>query len=190
MASTGVHCDRVESRFNSVNVMGHAKMIYQVTPIDFDSVKGHNGNALALKGYIQKFVTLSNNPSLNNQLFSISFWMKQDPTFPSNSAVLSHINFTHTSGWSFERIWKSVDRLKFSVANTRGDLFTVQSPIHSGSFDHIVGTFDGSTVKIYLNGALMNSTRFYGVFQPDPGVPINIGQNSYDHDKAWMGTNR
>jgi glucose/arabinose dehydrogenase len=187
VASTGIHCDRVEIRFNSFYVMGNAKMIYQVTPTDFDSVKGHNGNALALKGYVQKFVTLANKPSLNNQLFSISFWMKQDPAFTSNSAVLSHINFTHTSGWSFERIWKPVDRLKFSVANTRGDLFTVQSPIHSGSFDHIVGTFDGRVVKIYLNGALMNSTRFYGEFQPDPGVPINIGQNSYDHDKAWMG---
>jgi glucose/arabinose dehydrogenase len=187
MASAGVHCDRMQDRFDSFSVMGDAKTIYKVTPIDYDSATGHKGNGLSLKGYIQKYVTLPNDPSLNHQLFSISFWMKQDPTSPSESAVLSHTNFTHSTGWSFKRIWKPVDRLEFSVANTKGDVYSVQSPIHSGRFDSVVGTFDGRSVKIYLNGALMNSTRFYGEYQADPGVPINIGQNSYDHDNAWKG---
>jgi hypothetical protein len=53
-----------------------------------------------------------------------------------------------------------VDRLSFGVANVSGfapvALSTTQVVV--GQFYHVVGTFDGSSVKIYINGVLENQT--------------------------------
>ena len=53
-----------------------------------------------------------------------------------------------------------VDRLSFGVANVNGfapvALSTTQVVV--GQFYHVVGTFDGSTVKMYVNGVLENQT--------------------------------
>ena len=44
--------------------------------------------------------------------------------------------------------------VQFSVTNTDGKIFTVSCPVDAGIFENIVGTFDGKTVKIYVNGSL------------------------------------
>ena len=72
----------------------------------------------------------------NPPIFSVSFWINQDPTLQANSAIISHINHSHNAGWSFERIWQPVDHLEFSVASTNGDLFTAQSPISAELYPH------------------------------------------------------
>jgi hypothetical protein len=53
-----------------------------------------------------------------------------------------------------------VDRLSFGVANVDGfaPVAVSTTPVVVGQFYHVVGTFDGTTVKLYVNGVLENQT--------------------------------
>ncbi len=47
--------------------------------------------------------------------------------------------------------------------------------------------FDGRSVKIYINSFLGESIAFTGKYVPDPHVPLNIGLNSFDYGRPWVG---
>ena len=88
----------------------------------------------------------------------------------------------------FERGWVlgySGDKLSFGVNATGGkDAITylaAKTPFAAGSWHHVVGTYDGATLKIYVDGALANtSTAQQGPIKYPPKAFFEIG--AY-HDK-------
>jgi glucose/arabinose dehydrogenase len=185
--SGGIHCDKVLNRFSSFLVSGHAREIYQFRPDYFEGVSGKLGNALPLKGYIGEYLSVPNNRILNPDTFSVSFWIKQDPVFGIDGSVLSHVNLSKTAGWFFETKIKPEPQIQFSVVNSEGTIFTVAAPINKNKFENVVGSFDEISVKLYLNGVLVDSTDFSGTYEPDPESPFNVGIDSYDLNNAWKG---
>ena len=185
--SGSLHCDKLPNKFSSSIVSGQAREIYQIVPDYFGGVPGKLGNALPLKGYIGEYLSVSNNHILNPDTFSISFWIKQDPVFALDGSVLSHVNISKTAGWFFEAKIKPEPQIQFSVVNSEGTIFTVAAPINKNKFENIVGSFDGISLKLYLNGVLVDSTDFSGTYEPDPGDPFNVGIDSYDLNNAWEG---
>ncbi len=153
-----LHCDIVPNRFSSFIVSGQARAIYQVGPDYFEGVPGKLGNALPLKGYIGEYLSVPNNHSLNPNTFSVSFWIKQDPVFGLDGNVISHINLNKTAGWFFEAKIKPEPQIEFSVVNSEGTVFTVAAPINKDKFENVMGSFDEISVKLYLNGILVDST--------------------------------
>jgi len=55
--------------------------------------------------------------------------------------------------------------------------------ITSGSWYHIVGTFDGSTAKVYVNGSLGGQDTFSGTRQS--GGSLRIGSRAYSGSPQW-----
>ena len=185
--SGGIHCDKVPNKFSSFIVSGQARAIYQIRPDYFEGVSGKHGNALPLKGYIGEYLSVPNNRILNPGTFSVSFWIKQDPVFGLDGNVLSHVNISKTAGWFFEAKIKPEPQIQFSVVNSEGTIFTVAAPINKNKFENVVGSFDEISVKLYLNGVLVNSTDFSGTYEPDPAAPLNVGIDSFDLNNAWKG---
>jgi glucose/arabinose dehydrogenase len=185
--SGGLHCDKVLNKFNSFIVPGQAREIYQIGPDYFEGVPGKLGNALPLKGYIGEYLSVPNNRALNPDTFSVSFWIKQDPVFGLDGNVLSHVNLSKTAGWFFETKINPKPQIQFSVVNNEGTIFTVAAPINKNKFENVVGSFDDISVKLYLNGVLVDSTDFSGAYEPDPKAPFNVGIDSYDLNNAWKG---
>ena len=185
--SGGLHCDIVPNRFSSFIVSGQAKAIYQTSPDYFEGVPGKFGNALPLKGYIGEYLSIPNNSTLNPDTFSVSFWIKQDSDYGLDGNVLSHVNLNKTAGWFVEAKIKPELQIQFSVVNSEGTIFTVAAPINKNRFENVVGSFDGSFIKLYLDGVLVDSTDFSGTYEPDPATPLNVGIDSYDLDNAWKG---
>jgi glucose/arabinose dehydrogenase len=185
--SSGLHCDKVPNRFSSFVVSGQAREIYKVRPDYFEGVSGKLGNALPLKGYIGEYLSVPNNRILNPDTFSVSFWIKQDPVFGLDGNVLSHVNLSKTAGWFFETKINPKPQIQFSVVNSEGTIFTVAAPINKNKFENIVGSFDDNSIKLYLNGVLVDSTDFSGSYEPDPKAPFNVGIDSYDLNNAWKG---
>ncbi len=184
---TGLHCDKVPNRFSSFIVTGQARAIYRVGPDYFEGVLGKLGNALLLKGYIGEYLSVPNDRTLNPDKFSVSFWIKQDLAFGLDGQVLSHVNQSKTAGWFFEAKVKPEPQIQFSVVNTEGTIFTVTAPIKKNTFENVVGSFDGISIKLYVNGVAVDRTDFSGIYEPDPTTPLNVGINSYDLDNAWKG---
>ena len=71
------------------------------------------------------------------------------------------------------------DRFWFSVADTNG--FGGNSPAASttpvvvGQFYHVIGTYDGSTVKVYLDGVLEGQAPVSLTLTTEPG-PYSLGR--------------
>ena len=182
-----IHCDPVPNKFGSFLVPGEAQEIYEVTPSSFSGVSAKYGNGLPLKGYVGEYLSIPSNPSVSPNHFSVALWTKQDPEFDLDGTVIAHTDRRNTAGWYMGIKIKPTPVIQFSVANTQGELFTTSSAIDRGKFQFVVGTFDGTHVKLYLNGILANETQFSGSYKSDPESPFNIGVDSYDHTNAWKG---
>ena len=113
-------------------------------------MKGYRktGNALPLKGYIGEYLSIPNNRPLNPDTFSVSFWIKQDSVFGLDGNVLSRVNLDKTAGWFFEAKIKPEPQIQFSVVNSEGTIFTVAAPINKNRFENVVGSFDGSFIRL------------------------------------------
>jgi glucose/arabinose dehydrogenase len=182
------HCDPVPNKFNALLVSGEARQIYSVSPSAVELVSGKFGNGLPLKGYIGQYLTIPNSPSITPTSFSISLWAKHDPTFALDGSIISHENREKTAGWTLGIKYGPQFRVQFTIANTQSKEFTITSPIETDKFEFIAVTFDGKAAKLYLNGILRNSTEFFGRYEPDPSVPMNVGIDSFDLTNAWKGT--
>src|SRR2546428_2081928 len=71
---------------------------------------------------------------------------------------------------------------KFRVKTTAGSLIPADGPVLPlGSWTHLVGTFDGSTVRLYVNGALFSSAPASGPLSGGAGQSFigRLGQGVF-----------
>ncbi len=183
-----VRCDPMSNKFKSFTSVGHVQPNHTINQSKFEPAEGVFGNALAIHGSKLEYFSMPNQQGINPSIFSVSFWMKQDPQYLGNSSVISHTNFARTAGWYFELYSRnSQSYIQFSITNSEGKQFSVSSAIDPDVFQNVAGTFDGKVVKIYLNGFLVNSKAFVGNYSADPNTPLNVGLNSYDYGRSWNG---
>ncbi len=55
-----------------------------------------------------------------------------------------------------------------------------------GNWHNVAGTYDGNTMRIYINGIEQNSTSYVGNIQSS-NYPVNIGRNSQNTDRTFNG---
>ena len=183
-----IKCEAIETKFNSKQTTGHTLRMSTVNLTKFKPIEGVFGDSLKIYGSKQQFFTVFNKNYINPHVFSVSFWIKQDRGNFVNSSVISHVNSSKTAGWYVQSNTKNLDsKIQFSVTNSDGKIFSASAPLDTEVFQNIVGVFDGNAVKIYSNGFLVDKVAFSGDYNADPGVPLNIGLNSYDYGQVWNG---
>ena len=181
-------CHPSLNEFDSLVTTGQVQKISTVNLTKIDPTEGVFGNALAVNGYRQEYLTLPNKPVIDSKAFSVSFWLKQDAANVANSAIISHVNAKKNAGWFLQlNATKSQKTIQFSVTNSDAKIYTVSSPFETGVFQYVVGTFDENELKIYVNGYLIKRTKYDGSYTANPDVPLNIGLNSYDYGRPWTG---
>ncbi|HEX2615463.1 MAG TPA: PQQ-dependent sugar dehydrogenase, partial [Nitrososphaera sp.] len=196
-------CQPAINNFNSSLLKGQAEKLYAVTKSDkeIQFVQGINNQSKALQfsAYYGEFLNITDTSNLNPQQFSVSFWAKKDLSFANYGHVVSHVNAGYTAGWFFDIGNSTSQSIRFGVVNANG---TVYSPQHEISmpddgrndrnmmapFTHVVGTFDGSVVKLYKNGMPLGSIPFNGTYEADPDVPIKVAMASFNFANPWGGT--
>ena len=181
-------CHPSLNEFDSLVTTGQVQKISTVNLTKIDPTEGVFGNALAVNGYRQEYLTLPNKPVIDSKAFSVSFWLKQDAAYVANSAIISHVNAKKNAGWFLQlNATNSPKTIQFSVTNSDAKIFTVSSPFETGVFQNVVGTFDENELKIYVNGYLIERTKYDGSYTANPDVPLNVGLNSYDYGRPWTG---
>ena len=113
--------------------------------------------------------------------FSVEVWINPD-TLAGHITVVSQSYF---DGTAYTNSWK----MKCSVNNAKPSFLCVASNgtfsevfantvLTTGTWHHLVGVWDGSYLKIYVNGVLDNSTPFSGPLMP-PDTPVVFGHHGY-----------
>ena len=190
-----MHCDLLLNKIQVNEVRGNSSLIDPLTTSHLQFVNGKFGQALEMRGEYRESIEIMNSPELNPKQFSISFWI-QSTTIEPYGHIVSHSNRNQTAGWQFD-VFRSgggqpgseVATLRFGVFNTNGTLFSpTQIQVPTEKFTLITGTFDGSTVRLYMDGMLVGQTEFIGEYNPDPGLPLRIGSAAYCSScNRWSG---
>jgi glucose/arabinose dehydrogenase len=162
----------------------------------------HHGlnKALEMLDLKREFVEVSNNDAYNTDHFSVAFWIKNITDTNPRGHVISHADRDSTAGWYFDVITDTTESsppgesiqnqtLSFSISsNSSEETRTKRLPVSESSPTHVVGIFDGRTVKLYQNGKLFDSVQYNGTYISDPDLPIHIGSGAYCSScNRWSG---
>jgi len=188
------HCDRLLNDMQGFEAVGNSTLVHPITTSETIFVDGKEGNAVEMRGQYRESIEVMNVPELNPKQFSVSFWLKPTTVEPYGH-VVSHSNRGQTAGWQFDTFSTSgqggaaVSTLRFGIYNSNGTLFSpIDISLPSNRLTHIVGTFDGSSVKVYNDGKLAGEAKFSGTYTPEPGVPLRIGSAAYCSScNRWSG---
>ncbi len=180
-----IHCDQLHNNLQSYGLTSKSSTLYHATDIPI-FVNGKEDQALEMHANYLESVVFPNTTTVEPKKFSISFWIKGIPP-PKNTEspglgyIISQFNDDRTSGWSFSASDMNnvtTESLRFDVFNEKGNTFSSPDiPIYKNdnTFTHIVGTFDGSTIRVFKDGLFFGETKFNGIYRNAVGVPIRLG---------------
>jgi uncharacterized repeat protein (TIGR01451 family) len=124
-------------------------------------------------------VTVPNATSLDiRDAVSVEAWVR--PSASQNGGILEKT----VDGWANSQymLFLEAGVAKFRLRNAAGLLQTVDGPaLVLNSWSHVVGTFDGTTMRIYVNGALAASAAQAGPLAGGSGATFigRLGQSYY-----------
>ena len=130
-----------------------------------------------------------NNTTAENNIgkdapFSISAWVYRHNNDKWMAAVIKVSNDDWTDGWGLEHRSGSGSNIDFFV----GDHNTyARASLSNDVWTHIVGTYDGSTIKIYKNGNFVTSTT-QSTYSPG-ALALSVGDDisGSSTDDRWQG---
>jgi Concanavalin A-like lectin/glucanases superfamily len=147
-------------------------------------------------------IDIPNRPELNPEPpFSIEFWAQptlpyapvDDETPPTGLAAVSSLTVAGTAGLEGARsgyvFYQSPIGWEFRIGGLASYSATATAALAvSSNWVHIVGTFDGTTLLLYTNGVLADSTPVTGgPFYPNKFAPTRIGGTSLPGDEYSDG---
>jgi Concanavalin A-like lectin/glucanases superfamily/Secretion system C-terminal sorting domain len=114
-------------------------------------------NALDFDGS-DDYVSITSDASLNNNTFSVEFWVKLDDTPSSWDGIIDKGRYSSGDEWYF----LTVDGASYAPGALT-IIFGVQGlgelwlDLGDNNWHHVVGTYDGSEMKAYLDGVQQGS---------------------------------
>jgi concanavalin A-like lectin/glucanase superfamily protein len=143
---------------------------------------------------------IQTNQHSNVPLFSIAFWIKREGPNHSIDRPLEMFGiFRHGAGgrqlipggWQFDtgKVEKiGNDKLLFIISNSQAHrIATKPITIPNNFWTNVAATFDGRSIKIFMNGALENSLPFFSSFNPPPvTTPILLAGSGFPKEH-WKG---
>lgn len=147
---------------------------------EFQPTSGHHEGAVRFDGVDDRIILGPCDITTGGPGFSVSLWVKPDfvtaaertlvakAVGPAESDHIWSLSFINGTGLCF--------RLRTGGSTTV--LTTPPSSIFGGSWYHVAATYEGSTMKIHLNGSLMASTTASGLYGYHPEGPACFGARS------------
>ncbi|MFC1455101.1 LamG-like jellyroll fold domain-containing protein [Candidatus Undinarchaeota archaeon] len=105
------------------------------------------------------YINCGNDASLNPEYITISAWVKTSSTIDTNQIISKDDDINRV--WQFKK--DQDDKLRFVVFNDSAiKSVSGTTTIGDDKWHHVAGVYDGSTVKVYVDGVLDASENFAG----------------------------
>jgi hypothetical protein len=111
---------------------------------------------------------------------SLSAWVKPDFVTGAERTVIAKTVGTQAQDhiWSLSFVNGSALRFRLRAGGVTHELSSPGSSIFSGAWYHVVASYDGASMRIFLNGALMAESATAGSIGYHPQAPASIGATS------------
>jgi len=111
-----------------------------------------------LFGGVDDYVDLGSDTLLEPvSALSVSAWIKRDASMVNYSGIVQSQKDTYNDGWAM--VGTSANKVRFYLWATLGTAYAeIDSAITIDTWYNILGTWDGSTIRIYVNGVLQSTT--------------------------------
>ncbi len=152
---------------------------------------GKVGQSLQFDG-VNDYVSIPNSTALNPTYMSVSAWIKTSAT-GIYQQIIAKDQCRANCTTSFNRVWQfrvsSANKAEFIPFNTNStptwQLITGSTTVTDGQWHHLVGTWDGTTVRLYVDGVSdATPAAFSGSLASGKTNPVFIGAD----DLADTGT--
>ena len=148
---------------------------------------GKVGGSLEFDGY-GDYVEISNESAFDiTGAITVAAWIKVNRFEKRWQTIVAKGD----TSWRLQRTAEE-DTLAFhctgiaSVAGRWPQGIEGNKDVNDGKWHHVVGVYDGSTVSLYIDGVLDNSSQASGAIQTND-FDVNIGGNSEQIDREWNG---
>ncbi|HVR62907.1 MAG TPA: LamG-like jellyroll fold domain-containing protein [Polyangia bacterium] len=148
------------------------------------SPQGKFGQALQFSGAASSYVEIADNPALRmTRAFTLSAWVK-----PTSLSGAPTVVFKHQKGGLTYALYAgghsgpaaSVTKSSTSVSAAAA------SALSLNAWTHLAATYDGSSLRIYVNGALASTKAVAAPINSSTGV-LRIGNNSVHSGEGFIG---
>ena len=139
------------------------------------------------------YVSVPHHADFAQAIFSVEFWAKLDDATTSDrsTAVVKSTRDQWDDGWGFYdrqsdgRFIFWVDTYDLNSTPAASARYVSSARPAPGVYHHYVGTFDGETVSLYVDGALAGSTTAVPLTAPS-AAPLLIGSARFPQ-AGWLG---
>lgn len=179
-------CSPILNDFGSFAMLGDFEKVASATRQP-DFVKAKDGMGIYMNNHALESLRVNDTAAYHAAAFSINVSFRannSDPEFGNQFANLItyrngiYRNDPHTAGWEIDFMPgndTSKKVVRFSVFNSNGDeIHPEDVSVPADRFVDVTGTFDGSTVKLFVDGSLASQTPFVGNYTASPGDGVSM----------------
>jgi hypothetical protein len=132
---------------------------------DLDTAAAFSGSGVVVPSYFGL--------DLTGNAVSVEVWAKGGPQAPY-AYLVSKSDYHGTYGYSLYAGQNAT--LRFFFGNGSSRITDEANFVWDGNWHHIVGVYDGSSVKLYVDSALVANTPASGSIASSFGTPLTIGR--------------
>ncbi len=157
------------------------------------------GNAYSDGSYLitdgsADYANCGHDSSLSSATFTVSHWVKS-PYAPSSNKMEQTIKKLAQGGdySNYEFNWDHTrsgyrQSISYRGSGTTWRAVAIGTPLQANTWYHLTGSYDGSTLRIYLNGSLSNSS-FFGDSPMQGNLDLWLGSGPrYSSRNDFAGT--
>ncbi|MFH1725245.1 MAG: LamG-like jellyroll fold domain-containing protein [Elusimicrobiota bacterium] len=115
---------------------------------------------------------------LDEGQFTLESWINPRAAYGDYRTIMAKIGWTDTGRWSYNLQVTDRGALYAAFVNDQGAHFPLSSEegsIQAGVWQHVAATYDGATLRLYIDGAEAASRDADGVPRQNP-YPLSIGR--------------
>ncbi len=130
-------------------------------------------------------IEVADQPMLNCRKITLSVWVFPYPFLQGVQIIYkADLNTAANETYSINSVHAAIKGASLCVAGAGWHILSLNQALPSAAWHHIVVTYDGDTLKNYVNGVLKNTLFYQGLIDSCPGGNLRFGFNHLNNNNG------